>query len=151
MPIKLIKEKTKTNVPFGYKITGHVISIDKSESIEKAAKILAKHNIGALVVTSKDRLAGILSERDIVNKVVSKGISIRSTKVGDVMTKKVVTVDLDKGIGKIHDIMKKVKFRHLPVLKGNNVVGMVSNRDLLYLRRLKTKTIKKDTVLKGGV
>lgn len=139
MATKLIKERSVSNVPFGYKITGHVVSVDESANIVEAAKLLAKHNIGVVLVNSGQRLSGILSERDIVQRVVSKEKSAVNTKVREVMTSKVVTVNLDDGLNKIYSLMKKVKFRHLPVRKGDQVIGIVSNRDLMYLRKLKLK------------
>ena len=81
-----------------------------------------------------------MSERDIVQRVVAKGLSVESTLVKDVMTRKVVCVDLTEGLGKVHKKMREIKFRHLPVVKDDRVVGMVSNRDLMYLRKLKLET-----------
>lgn len=139
MPAKLIKEKSKNHIPFGYKITKNVICVNASDCISNAASILERNNIGAVIVKSDNKLAGILSERDIVYRVISKGKSPLLTKVSDVMTKKVVTVDIDEGLAKVHQILKDLKVRHLPVVRNGEVVGMISNRDIMYLRKLKIR------------
>ena len=83
-------------------------------------------------------MVGIISERDIVYRVVAQEKSYNDMKASDIMTKDITTVNIEDGIDAIHEQMKKIPFRHLPVRKGDQVVGMVSNRDLMYLRRLKT-------------
>lgn len=139
MAVKLIKEKSKNHIPFGYKITNNVICVNEDDTISKAAAVLEKNNIGAVIVKSNGKLGGILSERDIVYRVISKGKSPLTTKVKEVMTKKVVTVDIDEGLAKVHQILKDLKVRHLPVTRNDDVVGMISNRDIMYLRKLKIR------------
>jgi signal-transduction protein with cAMP-binding, CBS, and nucleotidyltransferase domain len=134
---KLIKEKVKQAIPFAFKISGNLICTRENTSIRAVAKILAEKKIGAIIIKKKDRLCGIISERDIVWRVVAKGKSPDKLKAKDIMTSNVVSVDLNEGMGKIHQTMSTMPFRHLPVRKGNNIIGMVSNRDLVYLRKLK--------------
>lgn len=136
---KIIKDKNKKHTPFGFKITLGVISVDESSSITSVAKILKKHKIGAVIVKSGDIMTGIISERDIAYKVVAEGKSSNILKAKDIMTKHVVSVNLEDGLKAIHEKMKDIPFRHLPVRKGNEIVGIVSNRDLMYLRRLRNK------------
>lgn len=136
---KIIKEKSKKHTPFGFKITLGVISVDEASSITNVAKILKKHKIGAVIVKSGDIMTGIISERDIAYKVVAEGKSSNILKAKDIMTKHVVSVNLEDGLKAIHEKMKDIPFRHLPVRKGNEIVGIVSNRDLMYLRRLRNK------------
>ena len=138
----IIKEKSKKHTPFGFKITLGVISVDESYSITSVAKILKKHKIGAVIVKSGDIMTGIISERDIAYKVVAEGKSSNTLKAKDIMTKHVVSVDLEDGLKAIHEKMKDIPFRHLPVRKGNEIVGIVSNRDLMYLRRLRNRQYK---------
>ncbi len=138
--VKVIKGKRKYHTPFGFRITKGIISAEDTMSVVDVARILSEHQIGAVVVKAggTDRLAGIISERDITYKVVAQKKPYGKTRAGDIMTKDVVTVNLDEGLKAIHEQMKCIPFRHLPVRKGDNVVGMVSNRDLMYLRRLRS-------------
>jgi CBS domain-containing protein len=135
---KLVKVQQKANTPFALKINDSIIKTSENTSVREIAKILKQHKIGAIIVEKDGNLAGIISERDVVWRVVAENKSLDETKAKDIMTSKVISVDLDDGIDKIYEMMKKVPFRHLPVRKGDKVIGMVSSRDLMYLRNLKT-------------
>ncbi len=135
---KLLKIKQKEHTPFALKITDTIIKVTGNTSVREVAKILKQNKIGALIVEKNGNLIGIISERDIVWKVVAEGKSPVQTKAKDIMTAEVVTIDIDECMNKLYETMQKVPFRHLPVRKGNRVIGMVSNRDLMYLRTLKT-------------
>ena len=136
---RVAKEKRKEHTPFGFKITLGIISVDKESSVTDVAKVLKKHKIGAVVVKSKDVMVGIVSERDIAYRVVAKGKSCDVLKAKNIMTKHVVNINLEDGLGAIHEQMKRIPFRHLPVRKGMDIIGMVSNRDLMYLQRLRNR------------
>ena len=135
---KVVKEKKKDHIPFALKVSMDVISVKDSDTVCDVAKVLEKHRIGAVVVKSGTDMAGIISERDIVYRVVAQEKDYKALKASDIMTKEIVAVNIEDGIQAIHEQMKKIPFRHLPVRKDNRIVGMVSNRDLMYLRRLKT-------------
>lgn len=135
----LVKFINKKHTPFAFKISGNVIKTTEDLSVREVAKILYKNKIGAVIVEKKGNLVGIISERDIVWKVVACGKSLDKTKAKDIMTRNVVTVDFKNGVNVLHDTLKRFPFRHLPVTSGKKVVGMVSSRDLMYLRQLKTK------------
>jgi CBS domain-containing protein len=112
-----------------------VVSIDFSEDLAAAAKLLTKHRIGALVVLGVDgRLAGILSERDIVRAMAEQVSPALQLPVAQVMTRNVSTCDVNDSIGSIMDRMTKGRFRHMPVLEKDRLVGLVSIGDLLKLR-----------------
>lgn len=140
---KVIKEKKKEHAPFAFRVTMGIICVDENDSVQHVARVLAKHKIGAVIVKSAGAMAGIISERDIAYKVVALGKCIEDTLAKDIMTKEVVTINLLDGLKEIYEQMKKIPFRHLPVRKGDEIVGMVSNRDLMYLRRLRTIRYKK--------
>ncbi|MDD5730099.1 MAG: CBS domain-containing protein [Candidatus Omnitrophica bacterium] len=134
---KLIKLSQKENTPFALKISDDIIKTTENVSVREVAKILEENRVGAVIIEREGNLVGIISERDIVWRVVALGKSPDDTKASEIMTRNVVTVDLAEGMDKIYDVMKKLPFRHLPIRKGNRVIGMVSNRDLMYLRKLK--------------
>ncbi len=101
-----------------------------SMTIREAAKIMAKHHIGALLVTKRDKLEGILTERDLSVKIVAGGKDPDKTKVSQIMTKNPETVSPDDTAFSALEKMKARGFRHLPVVDGDQIVGMVSVRDL---------------------
>ncbi|MBL6933986.1 MAG: CBS domain-containing protein [Alphaproteobacteria bacterium] len=101
-----------------------------SMTIREAAKIMAKHHIGALLVTKRDKLEGILTERDLSVKIVAGGMDPDKTKVSQIMTKNPETVSPDDTALSALEKMKARGFRHLPVVDGDRIVGMVSVRDL---------------------
>jgi CBS domain-containing protein len=109
-----------------------VVSINSNADLAAAAKLLKKRQIGVLVVLDAGgRLVGILSERDIVGAMAENGDAILRLPVSQVMTPKVSTCNLDDSIGSVMERMTEGKFRHMPVLDENRLVGIVSNRDLL--------------------
>ena len=110
-----------------------VVSIDFTDDLAAAAKLLTKHRIGALVVLGVDgRLAGILSERDIVRAMAESGSSpALQLPVAQVMTRNVSTCDVNDSISSVMDRMTKGKFRHMPVLDNDRLAGMISIGDVL--------------------
>ena len=110
---------------------GPVWSVAPSDTVYHALELMAERNVGALVVLEGERLVGMLSERDYARKVILKGLASRQTAVGDVMTREVVTVGLDHSVDDCMQRMTTGRFRHLPVLDGDRVVGIVSIGDLV--------------------
>ena len=111
---------------------GNIISIESTADLAAAAKLLSRHRIGALVVLDGDgRLVGILSERDIVRTMADVGSAVLQLPVAQVMTRNVFTCDVNDSISSVMDRMTKGKFRHLPVLDKDRLVGLVSIGDAL--------------------
>jgi CBS domain-containing protein len=111
-----------------------VVSIDFTADLATAAKLLTKHDIGAVVVLGVGgRLAGILSERDLVRAMAENGMTALQLPVAQVMTRDVSTSEVDDSIASVMDRMTKGRFRHMPVLEKDRLVGMVSIGDLLKL------------------
>ena len=99
--------------------------------VSKAAKLMAARNVGAVLVMEDDRLAGILTERDIVFRVVAKGLDAEATPLSEVMTKAPRTVDPDKPFGYALLVMQENGFRHLPVVEDGKPIGIVSSRSAM--------------------
>ncbi len=110
-----------------------LLVIDPELTVRHAAERMAERNIGAVAVVESGRLAGVFSERDIMSRVVARGLSPENTSVGLVMSKDLVVADphdnLDSALQKMHSI----RARHLPVVSDGKLVGMISIRDLLEL------------------
>ena len=114
---------------------GSVIGIEPSATLEAAAQLLSKHRIGVVVIRGAGgRLAGILSERDIVRTVASDGAEALSRSVGQVMTRDVVTCSENDSCADIMEQMTSRKFRHLPVLRDNALVWLISIGDVVKQR-----------------
>lgn len=105
--------------------------IEPGWSVRTAAERMTERNIGAVAVVEKGTLAGVFSERDIMSRVVAKGLNPDSTEVSDVMSRELVVAapseDVLSAIQKMHSIGS----RHLPVVDDGKLVGMISIRDLL--------------------
>jgi CBS domain-containing protein len=114
---------------------GDVITIEPSASLAAAAKLLAERRIGALLVLGPDRrVAGIVSERDIVRALAERGASALDEQVGQVMTRKVVTCTEADTVAEIMERMTAGKFRHVPVIEQGRLIGIVSIGDVVKHR-----------------
>src|SRR5262245_65889305 len=114
---------------------GGIISIEPTATLETAAKKLAEHRIGALLVLGPDRrVAGILSERDIVRVLAEHGSGVLTQPLAQVMTRKVVTCSQSDTVEVLMQRMTTGKFRHLPVVDQEQVVGGISIGDVVKHR-----------------
>lgn len=115
--------------------SSNVVTIEPTVSLADAARLLTDRKIGAVVVTGVgDRVAGLLSERDIVHTLAEKGAAALSLTVGEVMTRRVVTCVASDTVGDIMERMTHGKFRHLPVVEADRLVGIVSIGDVVKYR-----------------
>ncbi len=118
----------------GAVVAGREVFLLRAEtSIREAARYMTEKHVGAVAVLDGTRLAGILSERDIMGRVVAKGLDPDATRVGDVMTKELIVCEVaeshEDGVRK----MKQAGCRHLPVVDSGRLVGMLSLRDLMQV------------------
>ncbi len=108
-----------------------VYSIDAGRTVLEAARFMMEHSVGALPVLRGGELIGILSERDIMNRVVAVGRTPGTTAVSEVMTANPRAVSADESIEECLFIMREFGFRHLPIVEGRELKGLVSLRDVL--------------------
>ncbi|HEX9617190.1 MAG TPA: CBS domain-containing protein [Anaerolineales bacterium] len=108
-----------------------VWSITPDSTVYEALKLLAEKEVGALLVLENERLAGIISERDYARKVILKGKNSMDTPVREIMTSKVVTVRPDQTIDDCMALMTENRIRHLPVVEGDRLVGVISIGDVV--------------------
>ena len=108
-----------------------VWSIDPNATVIDAIRLMDEKNVGALPVVDNGKLVGIVSERDYSRKVILKGKSSKDTPVSDIMTKQVVTVNPSNSVTDCMQIMTDRRVRHLPVLEGTNLIGILSIGDVV--------------------
>ena len=108
-----------------------VYSVDANRTVLEAARYMMEHGVGAVPVLRDGNLAGIFSERDIMNRVVAVGRTPGTTAVSEVMTANPRAVAADESIEECLFIMREFGFRHLPIVDGKELKGLVSLRDVL--------------------
>ena len=108
-----------------------VVRVSPEQSVLDAIKVLAAEDVGAAVVMSGDRLAGIFSERDYTRKVILKGRSSDTTRVEEIMTANVIVVSPRTKTRECMGLMSEKNIRHLPVVDEGRVIGMISVRDIV--------------------
>ncbi len=99
--------------------------------VAKAAKLMAKKNVGAIMVVEEGRLLGIFTERDVVFRVIAEGLDVKTTRLVDVMTPSPKTVGPNDSFGHALLLMHENGFRHVPVVENGEPVGIVSSRSAL--------------------
>lgn len=113
-------------------VKGHTVwTIGPDASVYEALKLMADKDVGALLVLEGGKLAGIISERDYARKVILKGKFSKDTPVHEIMTKRLVYVRPEQTVQECMALMTDQHIRHLPVLAGEELVGLVSIGDLV--------------------
>jgi CBS domain-containing protein len=102
----------------------------EDNSVAVAARKMADYNIGSLIVVKEDNPVGIFTERDLVKRVIALGKDPSKVRVGDVMTRELITVDAGESVGAAYHIMVARGVRHVPVVQKGRLVGIISQKDL---------------------
>ena len=110
---------------------GTLWHVRPDDSVFAALELLAQYEVGALIVMEGGRLVGVFSERDYTRKVALQGRNSKDTRVAEIMTRNVITVTPKTGTHACMQLMSERKIRHLPVVDGDTVLGMISIRDIL--------------------
>ena len=110
---------------------GTLWHVRPDENVFSALQLLAQYEVGALMVMDAGKLVGVVSERDYTRKIALQGRNSKETKVSEIMTAQVLTVTPNTGTRACMALMSEKKIRHLPVVDGATVVGMISIRDIM--------------------
>ncbi len=108
-----------------------VVSLPPGGSVLEAVKLMTEKGVGSVVVLEGERIEGIFTERDLMNRVISKGLDPASVTLSRVMSKEVVTVDVSESLQSCYAKMQQRKSRHVPIVDSGKVVGMVTMRNIL--------------------
>jgi len=119
LPIRKVMEQKK------------LLTAPPETTVSKAAKLMAKRKVGAVMVIDEQRLVGIFTERDALFRVIARGLDPQTTRLVDVMTVAPKTVAPDKSFGYALLLMHENGFRHLPVIENGRLIGIVSGRNAL--------------------
>ena len=111
--------------------SGNIISVGPKDDLTAVTKLLARHKIGAVIVLEKDKICGIISERDIVRELAANGETALNRPVSNCMTKKVISCSRNDSVDHVMGIMSTGKFRHIPVTDGDTLVGIISIGDVV--------------------
>jgi len=110
---------------------GFLFAVRRNATVAEACRTMSERNVGIVVVLDDDRLRGVFSERDVVRRVVDKGLDPDRTTVEQVMTTDIVVAEEDEDYQAAMRTMDQANIRHLPVVRGSQVVSMLSIRDLM--------------------
>ncbi len=108
-----------------------VVTLPSSASIFEASQKMAEHLIGSIIVMDGEDVVGIFTERDLLNRVVSKDLDPKKTKLGDVMSKNVKSISIGETVENCYLKMQESKSRHIPVVDAGKLVGVVTMRNIL--------------------
>lgn len=122
------------NMTVGIRVamTNNIVSSDREHSIKSAIRKMVKNNVGSIVVTEKGNPVGIVTERDVL-KNIGYGTLNPENPVGKIMSKPLITTDLNSTIAEAADLMKKHKIRRILVKENEKFVGIITQRDLQLL------------------
>jgi CBS domain-containing protein len=119
-----------------------VVTLQGGASVHEAVQLLNKHKIGCLIILSGDEIAGIVTERDLLERVLEKCRDPKETKVSEIMTRHVITGTPDMDTLDATRLMFKLKVKKLPITEDNKLVGIVTLTDIARATSVDQKTIE---------
>ncbi len=126
------KPASNPNEEIGDYMASPVLSIASDASTQEAAKLMESKHIGSLLVKEGDTYVGIITETDLTRKILARGLQDKDSKVSDVMTAPLQTIDCHEPIVDANQLMANKRIRHIAVTENDQVVGMLSVKDLIH-------------------
>ena len=112
-------------------MTALIITADADTLVVDAAKLMAAEDVGSLLITKSDVLAGMVTRREIVGAQLLSEESLHSLCVSDIMTTPVVTIGPEADLGQAIALMNQTGIRHIPVIEGNDIIGLIATMDII--------------------
>jgi CBS domain-containing protein len=144
--VVLLSEQQKEESGLSLKVEDvmvrEVITIDENSSVKEAAEVMNKFEIGCLIAVKKSKAMGIITERDLLKRVVADVKDASKTKVRDVMSSPLVVVEPDMELEEAVKLMFQMKIKKLPVVDGKRLVGLVSLTDIARFQPQMIKILK---------
>ena len=125
-----------------------VITTPKNSTLDEAVKLMNEHEIGCLIVTEKNKAVGILTERDLLKRVLAKSENLKRTRVEDVMSAPLISVEPDVQIGDASRLMFEKNIKKMPIIKKGKLLGLVTLTDIL---RIQPQLIKMYKIFSAGL
>ncbi len=128
----------------------NLLTAPPEATVGEASRLMARRKVGAVMVTRKEKLVGIFTERDVVFRVIAQGREAEKTLLSEVMTPSPITIDPEKSFGLALVLMQKNGFRHMPVTENGIPVGMVSARNALDpdLEEFASESYRREQILR---
>lgn len=114
-------------------MTRNVVTVDIKSDVQKLAKKMLTYKVGSVIVTDKSQPVGIVTERDIVKKIVSKNLKAEEISIKDLMTTPLLTIPSTEDVNEVMQKMVKLEIRRLPVVEKGKLVGLVTDTDLIAI------------------
>ena len=127
-----LQDKRRTTLDTLFNEREKIHSVGPNTLVTECVRTMTARNIGALVVMDGEKLVGIFTERDALNKVLAAGLEPGKTKVSDVMTKDPYSIPPTTTVGEAMELVTKRRFRHLPIVKNGKVLAVISSGDLTH-------------------
>ncbi len=121
-----------------------VVTLPPTATVSEAAQKMAEHLVGSVIVMEGEKLVGIFTERDLLNRVVAKELDAKKTPLSQVMSKNVRTISIQESVEDLYNQMQETRCRHIPIVDGPLVVGVVTMRGILEWL---TEEIKQENLL----
>ena len=157
--LKTLPQRLKTMSDIGLRssrmlvkdaMSSPVITIKEDESTNKVAELMEKHGLGCVIVTSQEgNPIGIITERDLVARVLAKNIAPNSVKARDVMTSPLMTIEPDATINEAARRMSRLNIRRLGVIYKGQIIGLISSKDILSVMPELIETIQEKALIEG--
>lgn len=122
-----------------------IVQVMPDTSVKRCAEVMAAEHVDSAVVTNKKKLLGIVTEKDLAIKIVAKGLDAEDIMAKDIMTRELVTIEPERSLYDAMVLLNKKKIKHLPVVEGNVIIGIITAMDILrvqpsYMEILATPT-----------
>jgi len=111
-----------------------VVQVTPETNVKRCAEVMAAEHVDSALVTEDKRIAGIVTEKDLARKVVAKGLDAGELTVKDIMTTELVIIEPEKSLYDAMILLNKKKIKHLPVIKDNVIVGIITAMDILRVQ-----------------